>query len=119
MNDVLVIGAGPVGLTTALLLARRGVGVLVLERHPGTTLHPKALGLSLPSWEIFREAGIDGAVRSVAAEFAGLGGKVAAPSLVAARPPAAGPRAAGTALGDLTRSISPAAGSSCPQDRLE
>lgn len=49
---VVVVGAGPVGLATALGLARRGVAVEVLERGqgPGTasrasTLHPPALEL--------------------------------------------------------------------------
>jgi putative polyketide hydroxylase len=55
---VLVIGAGPVGLVTALLLARRGVKVLVIERHAGTSIHPKARGVSPRSMEIFRELGI-------------------------------------------------------------
>ena len=33
-RDVLVVGAGPVGLTTASLLGRRGWRVTVVERWP-------------------------------------------------------------------------------------
>ncbi len=33
--DVLVIGAGAVGLATAAVLARRGLAIAIVERHPG------------------------------------------------------------------------------------
>ena len=34
VRDVVVLGAGPTGLTTAMMLARAGLGVLVLDRDP-------------------------------------------------------------------------------------
>ena len=43
--DVVVCGAGPVGLTAAALLAARGVTVAVLEQHPGTSDEPKAISI--------------------------------------------------------------------------
>ncbi len=50
VHDVVIAGAGPVGLATGLALARRGLDVVVLEKGdgPGTasrasTLHPPAL----------------------------------------------------------------------------
>ena len=40
--DVLIVGAGPTGLTLALLLARRGVTVIVAERATEPYALPRA-----------------------------------------------------------------------------
>ncbi|HEY2055435.1 MAG TPA: bifunctional 3-(3-hydroxy-phenyl)propionate/3-hydroxycinnamic acid hydroxylase [Solirubrobacterales bacterium] len=42
LADVAVIGAGPVGLTLAALLARNGVDVVVVERYPSLYNLPRA-----------------------------------------------------------------------------
>ena len=44
--DVVVCGAGPVGLTAAALLAARGVTVAVLEQHSSTSDEPKAISIA-------------------------------------------------------------------------
>jgi putative polyketide hydroxylase len=59
----LIVGAGPAGLVTAIELASRGVRPLVIERHPSTSIFPRATGVSTRSMEIFRGYGIDDAVR--------------------------------------------------------
>lgn len=41
--DVAIVGAGPVGLTLALFLARRGIDVRVLEREPVLSDSPRAM----------------------------------------------------------------------------
>jgi putative polyketide hydroxylase len=60
---VLISGGGPVGLTASLLLSQHGVRSLLVERHPGTALTPKARGINARTMEIFRQCGIDAAVR--------------------------------------------------------
>jgi putative polyketide hydroxylase len=60
---VLISGGGPVGLTASLLLSRHGVRSLLVERHPSTALTPKARGINARTMEIFRQCGIDAAVR--------------------------------------------------------
>lgn len=65
---VLVVGAGPVGLATALELESRGIRVMVIERNATTTRHPKMDVTNGRSMEHFRRLGVaerirDGAVR--------------------------------------------------------
>lgn len=60
---VLISGGGPVGLTASLLLSQHGVRSLLVERHPGTALTPKARGINARTMEIFRQCGIDSAIR--------------------------------------------------------
>jgi 2-polyprenyl-6-methoxyphenol hydroxylase-like FAD-dependent oxidoreductase len=44
-TEVLVVGAGPVGMVTALLLARNGIEVAVIDQESRTATHTHACGL--------------------------------------------------------------------------
>ena len=57
--DVLVVGAGPVGLTAALLLQRLGRTVAVVERRPGAQRAPAAHVVNARTFEVWRQAGLD------------------------------------------------------------
>jgi 3-(3-hydroxy-phenyl)propionate hydroxylase len=48
-NDVLIVGAGPVGLINGLLLARQGVRVTVIDEAPGIVDSPRAMSYA---WSI-------------------------------------------------------------------
>jgi 3-(3-hydroxy-phenyl)propionate hydroxylase len=69
---VLVVGAGPVGLTAALLLAGRGVEVLVVERHRQPYRLPRAVHLDDEVLRALQEAGVAGDVVRGALPMAGL-----------------------------------------------
>lgn len=60
---VLIVGGGPVGLTASLLLSRLGIRSLMVERHPGTAIHPKARGINARTMEVFRQQGIEADIR--------------------------------------------------------
>ncbi|MEU8109212.1 bifunctional 3-(3-hydroxy-phenyl)propionate/3-hydroxycinnamic acid hydroxylase [Nonomuraea muscovyensis] len=62
---VLVVGAGPTGVTAATLLARHGVRTLVAEAHPGVYPLPRAVHLDDEVLRILQRLG-------VAEEFAAL-----------------------------------------------
>ena len=62
---VLVVGGGPVGLSTAIGLRHFGIDCLLVERHPSTSLFPKGRAISTRSMEIFRQWGIEEAVTAV------------------------------------------------------
>ena len=56
--QVIVVGAGPVGLLTALALAERDVSVLVLESEPALTIDLRAGTYHPPSLEMMAPYGI-------------------------------------------------------------
>ena len=56
--DVLIVGAGPVGLFLANECARRGLRWRVVETRAGQSVHSKALAIFPRTLEIFDMAGI-------------------------------------------------------------
>jgi 2-polyprenyl-6-methoxyphenol hydroxylase-like FAD-dependent oxidoreductase len=54
--EVLVVGAGPVGLTAALFLQRYGVGVEIIDMHQRTTQYSYALAIHPRTLRILEEA---------------------------------------------------------------
>lgn len=63
---VVIIGTGPSGATTALLLARLGVKSLVVSRHSGTANTPRAHIFNQRAMEVLRDADLEPALSGVA-----------------------------------------------------
>ena len=57
-TDVVIVGAGPAGMVSALCLADLGVRSVVIERYPDVNPHPKAHELNARSLEILTSLGI-------------------------------------------------------------
>ena len=62
-TPVLVAGGSLVGMFAAALLARHGIAPLVVERHPGSAIHPRAAMIYQRTMEIIRALGIEDPVR--------------------------------------------------------
>ena len=58
-TDVLVVGAGPAGLTASAFLAEQGVTAVTLSRHSGTAPQPRATIMNQRTAEVFRDLGIE------------------------------------------------------------
>ena len=113
-NDVIVVGAGPAGLCTAIALARHGLEVLVVERHYGTSPFPKATGISTRSMEIFRSWGIEQQVRA--------GAMTVKPVMTVSDTLIGGPKFTvpfGYPTDEAALSVSPCKPCCCAQDHLE
>jgi 2-polyprenyl-6-methoxyphenol hydroxylase-like FAD-dependent oxidoreductase len=79
---VLVVGGSLVGLSTAVFLGMHGIPSLVVERHPGTSIYPRAASFHQRAMELFRSAELEDEIRAVAArEFVQNGGTVSVESL--------------------------------------
>ncbi|WP_422391266.1 FAD-dependent oxidoreductase [Arthrobacter sp. N1] len=58
MHDVIVVGGGPVGLYTALLLRQAGLDAVVLERRADRSSHSRAIGIHPPALRALAAGGI-------------------------------------------------------------
>jgi putative polyketide hydroxylase len=57
-TSVLVVGGSLVGLSAAVFLASRGVPTVLAEKHAGSHPHPRAIGYTQRTLEIFRTVGL-------------------------------------------------------------
>jgi 2-polyprenyl-6-methoxyphenol hydroxylase-like FAD-dependent oxidoreductase len=62
--DVIVAGAGPVGLTLAIDLGRRGVRCVLVERKPAPAFLPKMERCNARTMEIYRRMGLAERIRA-------------------------------------------------------
>lgn len=56
--DIIVVGAGPVGMLAALLSAQQGFSVLLLEQSATRHIQSRAIGITPPSLEILSRLGL-------------------------------------------------------------
>src|SRR5262245_24796732 len=75
--DVLVVGAGLGGTSAAMFLARRGVQVVLVEKHMSTSIHPRASGQNPRTMEFLRIGGVADDILAVSDWSAGFKIKVA------------------------------------------
>ena len=108
---VLIVGGGPTGLAASLLLSRFGVSSLLVERHPGTSIFPRATGINARTMEILRSLGLEDEVRR--ASFTAVPRIARSKTLIDAEV-----AEAGTPLGEMSR-LSPTRWMSCSQYELE
>lgn len=78
MPEVLIVGAGPVGIMLGAELTRRGVEAVVLERRTAVGAASRAIGLHAPVLAALEDGGateriLHGAVRVARGECRGLG----------------------------------------------
>ena len=79
---VLIVGGSLVGLSTAVFLGHYGVPSIVLERHRGTAIHPRAALVNQRTMETYRAVGLEEEIEEAAArEFVQNGAIVSVDSL--------------------------------------
>jgi putative polyketide hydroxylase len=123
-TPVLIVGGGLAGLSAALFLAWRRVPSVLVEKHPGSSPHPRAIGFTTRTLEIFRAVGLGASIPEIPAGHArprrvaveSLAGKWATET---AWTPGQPPLAKAEAPARPEASHSPCTGAAIAQDRLE
>lgn len=65
-TPVIIVGGGPVGLATAIMLSNLGVASILVERKGSTSRHPKARGVNARAMELLRLIGCETPLRQAA-----------------------------------------------------
>ncbi|MYR45238.1 FAD-dependent monooxygenase [Streptomyces sp. SID5910] len=78
---VLIVGGSLVGLSTSVFLGRLGVRHTLVERHAGTSIHPRGRGNNVRTMELFRVSGTEPDIRRAAATLADNHGILQTPTL--------------------------------------
>lgn len=81
-TPVLIVGGSLVGLSTSLFLGRLGVPHVLVEKHAGTSMHPRGRGNNVRTMEIFRGAGVQRRIEEAASVLADNHGILQTPTLV-------------------------------------
>jgi len=66
-TSVVIVGGSLVGLSAALFLAWRGIKPVVIEKHKGSSPHPRAMGFTERTLEFYRAVGIADQIPQVSA----------------------------------------------------
>lgn len=125
-TPVLVVGGSLVGLSAALFLAWQGVPTVLVEKHAGSSPHPRAIGYPARTMELFRAVGLADSIPQTPASFRlrrvqveSLAGKWFDESLWTPEKPT-GEKPAGPPLAPAPAvEYSPCTGAAIAQDRLE
>ena len=68
-TPVLIVGGSLVGLSAAMFLAAQGISCILVERHPGSSPHPRAIGYTPRTLELFRSLGLESEIPQVPANY--------------------------------------------------
>jgi 2-polyprenyl-6-methoxyphenol hydroxylase-like FAD-dependent oxidoreductase len=63
-TEVLIVGAGPTGLTLAIDLGQRGIACTIVEQKPAPAFLPKMERANARTMEIYRRMGLAGKIRA-------------------------------------------------------
>jgi len=74
--DVLVVGGSLVGLSAAAFLGQHGIAAQVVEKHAGTSIHPRAGYFHVGTMEAYRRIGLEPAILEASHEQFGPDGGI-------------------------------------------
>ncbi|PCI87615.1 MAG: monooxygenase [Hyphomicrobiales bacterium] len=77
-TEILIIGAGPTGLTLANLLGQAGVNVIIVERNSSTVQEPRAVSIDDESMRTMQAIGLDAEILKIVAR--GYGSRYLGPN---------------------------------------
>src|SRR3954470_2208383 len=74
--DVRIVGGSLVGLSAAAFLGHHGVSAHVVEKHAGTSIHPRAGYFHIGTMEAYRRIGLEPAILELSYEQFGPDGGI-------------------------------------------